>query len=135
MCFICSSPSGLGGGGMAVTGGKIGSTRYGWMDGRRLLHELRQRMVVVGQILGAGHLSVAVPIGSVVMDELGVDRRGASARDVGGRDVLLFLGQQILDEGGSYSRSFEFNKISWYFNLTISKQQQTGEQEGNSSDG
>lgn len=78
-------------------GGTIGSNYL-----LLFLHELRQRVIVVGQVLSAGHLSVAVPLGSMVMDELSVDRSGSGAGNVSGGDVLLLLGEQVLDEGGTY---------------------------------
>lgn len=50
--------------------------------------------MVVGQVSGAG-LTVAVPVG---VHDLGVQW---AAGDVGGGDVVLLLGQQILEEGGT----------------------------------
>lgn len=66
------------------------------------LHVLRQSVIVVGQILSGGRLSVAVPLVAVMVHELGVDWRSAGTRDVRGGDVLLLLGQQILDESRTY---------------------------------
>lgn len=51
--------------------------------------------MVVGQVGGAG-LTVAVPVG---VHNLGVQW---AAGDVGSGDVVLLLGQQILEEGGTY---------------------------------
>lgn len=59
------------------------------------LEGLGQTVMVVGQVSGAG-LTVAVPVG---VHDLGVQW---AAGDVGGGDVVLLLGQQILEEGGTY---------------------------------
>lgn len=55
--------------------------------------------MVVGQVGGAG-LAVAVPVG---VHDLGVQW---AASDVGSGDVVLLLGQQILEEGGTCTQRF-----------------------------
>lgn len=59
--------------------------------------------MVVGQVGGAG-LTVAVPVG---VHNLGVQW---AAGDVGGGDVVLLLGQQILEEGGTCKASETIDK-------------------------
>lgn len=62
----------------------------------KCLEGLSQAIMVVGQVGSAG-LTVAVPVG---VHNLGVQW---AASDVGSGDVVLLLGQQVLEEGGTYT--------------------------------
>lgn len=82
--------------------------------------------MVVGQVGGAG-LTVAVPVG---VHNLGVQW---AAGDVGGGDVVLLLGQQILEEGGTCKATETIDKKSCLCVMEVDSL--TSQNEGKEGDG
>lgn len=83
--------------------------------------------MVIGQVGGAG-LTVAVPVG---VHNLGVQ---GAAGDVGGGDVILLLGQQILEEGGTCNKQIEVHKFQAHLKYARC-QTLTSQNEGKEGDG
>jgi len=82
--------------------------------------------VVVGQI-GGTSLTIAVPVG---VHNLGVQW---AAGDVGSGDVVLLLGQQILEEGGTCGTRNLLILFEGYFYMSADRL--TSQNEGKEGDG